>query len=146
MSAENVVPFPKGPDAIISRTVKALAQYRGASRTDMARELGFSRSAFFARLNGTSHWSAEEVQRLADYLSVPVQTLFDGLPGIAQSSGQESGYSDVPTPRLALIPGGKHHFRGGTNDRSNTAVFELPRAAAHIHQLATVTPLPAKAS
>lgn len=65
-------------DETISTTIKVLATARDIRREDIAAGVGMPRSTFFRhmRLGG---WSADAVQRIADYLGVDVSQLYRGL-------------------------------------------------------------------
>ena len=65
-------------DATISRTIRALVAYHGLQPQVMWEALGVARGTYYDRL-ANGGWSAEEVARAADILSVPVADLYQGL-------------------------------------------------------------------
>lgn len=69
-------------DQTISRTIEALMHYRGVTRADLCRAVNLSSSSYYNRLNGSRAWTAAEVADAARLLGVPVQTLYEGLPGV----------------------------------------------------------------
>lgn len=65
--------------------------YRGLSRADLCQAIHLSASSYYNRINGTRAWLADEVADAARALGVPVQTLFDGLPGISEDKRAQRG-------------------------------------------------------
>lgn len=106
MTAEAV---PTDPNHKISRTIKALLAYDNRTYEELATAIGLKRSTIYNRMACHNDWTATEVALAADWLRVPVQTLFDGLD-LPDSPGFRTGsFSMWPAPRLHLVNGGNDH-------------------------------------
>ena len=66
-------------DQKISAAVRALAAGRGVKNSELAPVIGASRATIFAKVKGEVPWKANEIESVADYFSVSVGDLFDGL-------------------------------------------------------------------
>ena len=63
--------------------VRAELARAGLSATRAARDIGWSNSRMFRRLNGGIPFDVDELQVLSDYLNVPVETFLSTSRGAA---------------------------------------------------------------
>ena len=63
--------------------VSTYMRLRGVSQKTLAKQLGVTQGSMSRRINGTTDWSPDDMQRAADYLGIEVSRLFERLPYLA---------------------------------------------------------------
>lgn len=116
-------PQADGPDATISRTVKALRSALDVDARTLAAHLGIGRASLYSRLNGAAPWQAAEVASLAKFFGCDVGDFFTGRINVETIRTTRRNLPPI-RPVLTLIPGGRDASAAGQNR------FEAPRHAA----------------
>lgn len=60
----------------VAANVRAELAARRISGSRLATAVGVTRSTMYRRLDGTAPWPVDEVEAVADFLGVPVESLF----------------------------------------------------------------------
>lgn len=63
--------------AAIAAAVRSVVAGKGISGSQLARHLNRAQSYASYRLNGKKSWTMEEVDQIADYLSIEVEDIFE---------------------------------------------------------------------
>lgn len=64
-------------DQYVADLVRDRADHLGLTQIQIARALGISRTALWARLQGNAKWTLSEVQRLSDILGISLYAILD---------------------------------------------------------------------
>jgi hypothetical protein len=113
MTTGRIHEYASETDATISSTVRALASGRNITPETVALGVGMTRSSIYNRLKGTAPWKASEVVAVAQFFSVRLTDLYDGLsgrfgPSDPSPAGTESNKGKVHCfkPYLTVLDGG----------------------------------------
>lgn len=75
----------------VPEVIRALMAARHVTGPDLASAIGMSASSLYARLNGKSTISAQEVAALALYFRVPVGFLYEPPEGLVEATTRAIG-------------------------------------------------------
>ena len=72
---------------LVGMNVAVIAQIRGRTQRELAEACGVTQSSMSRRIAGSTDWSPDDMQKVADLLNVRVSRLFEKLPDL--DSNQE---------------------------------------------------------
>ena len=78
---------PRPINIRVGANVRIIMQLRGKSQADLAGLIHTTQSSMSRRIKGSTDWAPDEMQKVAQYLNVPVGRLFSELPDL--DSNQE---------------------------------------------------------
>ncbi len=62
----------------MKNNIRSILQDKGVTNIRIVRLLDMSKSTFYRRLSGHGSFTPDQLSKISDFLSIPVESLFDG--------------------------------------------------------------------